>query len=293
MSAAGIVEHRRGRVRWLSADLLERRDVRHGFTLRAGGASRGAFASLNFSSREGDLPERVRENWRRLEAAARLPARGWALLSQVHGARVERIDAGGASCHHRRSHPEADAMASDRPGLALGVLTADCLPVVLAVPGSGAAAIAHAGWRGTLEGVIPAAVGELCTVAAASPADVFAALGPAIGPCCYRVGDEVREAFRARWGSAHARSIFARGEGWSLDLQAANLRQLREAGVPARGVAALPFCTSCRADLFFSYRRDGQRSGRMLNFVATAGASAPDADATASAGHGPRSTACP
>ena len=161
-------------------------------------------------------------------------------------------------------------MASDRRGLVLGVLTADCLPVVLAVPGSGAVAIAHAGWRGTVEGVVPAAVRELCALAGASPADVVAALGPAIGACCYRVGEEVRREFRVRWGAAHARVIFRRdGDGWRLDLQAANQRQLREMGVPLRAVATVPLCTSCRRDLFFSYRRDGRRSGRMLNFVRT------------------------
>jgi hypothetical protein len=212
----------------------------------------------------------VRENWRRLEEAAGLPARGWALLSQVHGARVERITAGGPACHHRRDHPEADAMASDRRGLVLGVLTADCLPVVLAVPGSGAVAIAHAGWRGTVEGVVPAAVRELCALAGAAPAEVVAALGPAIGACCYRVGEEVRKEFQARWGATSLRGVFARDDaGWRLDLQAANLRQLRAAGVPANAVATVPLCTSCRRDLFFSYRRDRCRSGRMLNFVRT------------------------
>ncbi len=269
MSAPTFVEHRRGRLRWIAAELLERRGLRHGFTLRGGGASRGAFASLNFSSREGDPAARVRENWRRLERAAALPARGWALLSQVHGARVERVAAGRASCHHRRAHPEADGMATDRPRVALGVLTADCLPVVLAVPGTAAVAIAHAGWRGTLEGVGPATLRELCAVAGASPREVVAAIGPCIGRCCYQVGDEVRGAFRERWGAAHARRILERAGGWRLDLQAANLRQLRDLGVPARNVATVPLCTCCRADLFFSYRRDG-RTGRMLNFVTAA-----------------------
>jgi hypothetical protein len=276
MSAVAITEHRRGRLRWLAADPLERRGVRHGFTLRSGGASRGAFASLNFSSREGDLPARVTENWRRLECAADLPAHGWALLSQVHGGRVERIAAGAAACHHRRNHPEADGMAADRPGVVLGVLTADCLPVVLAVPGTPAVAIAHAGWRGTLEGIAPATVRVLCEISGAAPRDVVAALGPAIGRCCYQVGEEVREAFRARWGAAHARRILDKADPWRLDLQAANLHQLTGAGVPVRNVTAIPLCTGCRRDLFFSYRRDGRRSGRMLNFV-TAAEKAPSA----------------
>jgi hypothetical protein len=212
----------------------------------------------------------VRGNWRRLEAAAGLPARGWALLSQVHGARVERVGVGGAACHHRRNQPQADAMATARPGLVLGVLTADCLPVVLAVPGTGAVAIAHAGWRGTLEGIVAAAVRELCAITGAVPTEMVAVLGPAIGVCCYHVGEEVREAFRSRWGTARLRGAFVRDEnGWRLDLQAANRRQLQAAGVPARAVTTVALCTSCRSDLFFSYRRDGRRSGRMLSFVRT------------------------
>jgi YfiH family protein len=267
-NAGAIVERGQGRVRWMAAELLERHGVRHGFTLRSGGASRGAFTSLNFSSREGDPPVRVLENWRRLEVAAGLPARGWALLSQVHGARVERVAAGGAACHHRREHPEADAMATDVPGIVLGVLTADCVPVVLAVPGGGAVAIAHAGWRGTLEGVVPAAVRELCAVAGASPKDVVAAIGPSIGRCCLKVGVEVHAAFHERWGAAHARRILEKAAPWRLDLQEANRLQLRDAGVPDRRIATSYLCTCCRKDLFFSYRRDGQ-TGRMLNFVAS------------------------
>jgi YfiH family protein len=265
-NAGAVVERSQGGVRWMAAELLERHGVRHGFTLRPGGASRGAFTSLNFSSREGDPPARVLENWRRIEAAAGLPARGWALLSQVHGARVERIASGGPACPHRREHPEADAMATDVRGVVLGVLTADCLPVVLAVPGGAAVAIAHAGWRGTLEGVVPAAVRELCAVAGASPKDVVAALGPSIGRCCYQVGAKVREAFHERWGAAHARRILEKATPWRLDLQEANRLQLRDAGVPDRRIATAYLCTCCRKDLFFSYRRDRQ-TGRMLNFV--------------------------
>jgi YfiH family protein len=268
--AASLVEHRRGRVRWLASGLLESAGVRHGFTTRAGGASRGAFAGLNFSSREGDLPERVRENWRRIESAAGLPPHSWALLSQVHGARVEVVAAGAAACHHRRGHAEADAMVTGRPGVVLGVLTADCLPVVIAVPGAGAVGIAHAGWRGTVQGVGAAAVRELCALAGASPRDLVAALGPAIGACCYQVGEEVRAAFRARWGARAVARVFTGRGPWSLDLQEANRLQLLGAGLRERSIESVPLCTACRRDLFYSYRRDGRRSGRMLTFCTTA-----------------------
>ncbi len=269
MIAPAITEHRHGRLVWLAAGHLERHGVRHGFTTRAGGASRGAFSSLNFSSREGDVPQRVSENWGRLETAATLPAHGWALLSQVHGARVERVATGGGSCHHRRNHPEADGLATASKGVVLGVLTADCLPVILAVPGGSAVAIAHAGWRGTLAGVVPEAVRELCACTGAEPRDLLAAIGPSIGLCCLQVGGEVHAAFHRRWGAAHSRRILKKSDPWHLDLQTANLLQLRAAGVLSGNVATAQFCTCCRKDLFFSYRRDG-RTGRMLNFVTAA-----------------------
>lgn len=269
MSAPAIVEHRGGGVLWFAAEHLERRGVRHGFTARSGGASRGVFSSLNFSSREGDVPRRVIENWGRLETAAALPAGGWALLSQVHGAQVERVVAGSPSCHHRRNHAEADGLATAAKGVVLGVLTADCLPVVLAVPGGGAVAIAHAGWRGTLEGVVQQTARELCAVAGAEPVDLLAAIGPSIGRCCLQVGAEVHAAFHERWGAAQTRRILEKSDPWRLDLQTANLIQLREIGVRTSNVALVQHCTCCRKELFFSYRRDG-RTGRMLNFVTAA-----------------------
>ena len=269
MSAYSIIEHRGGGMVWFASEMLERRGIRHGFTTRAGGTSRGVFSSLNFSSREGDVPKRVIDNWGRLETAATLPAGKWALLSQVHGARVERVAAGGPACHHRRNHAEADGLATAAKGVVLGVLTADCLPVVLAVPGASAVAVAHAGWRGTLEGVVPEAVRELCAIAGAEPHEILAAIGPSIGSCCLQVGREVHEAFHERWGAAHTRRILVKSDPWRLDLQTANLLQLREAGVPSSNVATVQMCTCCRKDLFFSYRREG-RTGRMLNFVTVA-----------------------
>lgn len=267
MSAPAILEHRRAGVHWYSAEHLERRGVPHGFTARSGGASRGPFASLNFSTREGDVPARVVENWTRLEAAASLPVAGWALLSQVHGARVEKVAAGGPSCHHRRNHPEADALVTAGRGVVLGVLTADCLPVILAVPGGSAVAIAHAGWRGTLEGVVQETVRELCAAAGAEPSELLAAVGPSIGRCCLQVGAEVHAAFHERWGAAHTRRILEKSDPWRLDLPTANLIQLREIGVRTSHVAFVQHCTCCRKDLFYSYRRDGQKTGRMLSFV--------------------------
>jgi YfiH family protein len=267
-----VHEYRRGRLSRLALDLLEKRGVSHGFTLRYGGVSRGAFASLNFTSRQGDDPERVRENWRRLEEAAALPSRRWALVSQIHGAAVVRA-AAGAACHHRLDCPPADAIVTSRRGVTLGILTADCLPVIVASADGAAAGVAHAGWKGTLEGV---AVRALESLGGGDPAGAAAGLGPAIGACCYQVGDEVYEAFREKWGAGFVRKVFKRSEPWRLDLQKANAVQLIEAGLKTGNIGVVPLCTCCRKDLFFSHRRDGERTGRMLAYACVSSAGAAD-----------------
>jgi YfiH family protein len=255
---------RRGRLSWLEFDHLRKCGVRHGFTQRYGGTSRGAFSSLNFTSRQGDDPVRVRENWRRLEEAAALPPKGWALVSQVHGAAVVKGGEGRAACHDRIECPAADALVTSSRAVTLGILTADCLAVIMAAPDGGSVAAAHAGWKGTLEGV---AVKALRAMEGTAPAGVRAGLGPCIGACCYEVGDDIYERFRKKWGMDYARRVFRRQGGWRLDLQAANLVQLLEAGLREEDIAAVPLCTSCRRDLFFSHRRDGERTGRMLAYA--------------------------
>jgi hypothetical protein len=262
-----VRERRRGRLVWLTLDLLEARGVDHGFTLRYGGVSRGGFASLNFTSRQGDRPERVRENWRRLEAAAGLPAGGWSLVSQVHGREVVEAAAGTSSCHHRLDCPPADAVVTTDRGVAVAVLTADCLPVILAAPGGRAVAVAHAGWRGALLGVVTRAVKILAAAGGGSPGDLAAGLGPAIGSCCFQVGEEVYEAIRKERGLPFARRVFRREDPWLLDLRQVCRIDLIEAGLGEKNIDGVPLCTSCRRDLFFSHRRDGERTGRMLAFA--------------------------
>jgi YfiH family protein len=177
------------------------------------------------------------------------------LLRQVHGARVENAPWEG--------RPEADAGVASAPGLVLGIETADCLPVLLVDPRRRVLAAAHAGWRGTAAGVTRAAVRALIA-AGSDPADLRAALGPGIGPCCYEVGDDVRAAF----GEAGA-AFFRPGPRGRLhlDVRAANRAQLMDAGLRPEHVDSVQECTFCRPDLYYSWRRDGKAAGRMINFV--------------------------
>jgi YfiH family protein len=210
------------------------------FTTRRGGVSEGPFASLNLGLLSGDEPGRVRENRRRVCAAVGADPERLAMNLQQHSATVNRARAGG------RGEP-GDGLWSDEPGLPMLKLTADCLPIALARTNGDTPALAvlHAGWRGLLEGVVATGVAAL----GGRPA---AAVGPAIGPCCYEVGRDVGERFAARFGGAVLR-------GRRLDLWATAERALRQAGCAS--VERVDLCTACHPDLFFSHRRDGMPRG--------------------------------
>ncbi len=182
------------------------------------------------------------------------------LLRQVHGARVHVAPWASAE-------PEGDASLCEQSGWLLGIETADCLPLLIVDPRRGAVAAAHAGWRGTLAGVGAAAVAAL--VGRGSRAgDLLAALGPAIGACCYEVGDELRTAFMDAVGPAAA-AFFRPGPRGRphFDLRAANVAQLARVGLDPHNLHQVDECTRCRADLYPSFRRDGPAAGRLLSFV--------------------------
>jgi YfiH family protein len=202
------------------------------FTTRRGGISEGPYASLNLGLWTDDDPERVHDNRERVrvQTGAQRLAQG----RQVHGTRVV-VDADGAQ--------EADGQVTTQHGVAAIVLVADCLPVALA--GSHAAGMVHAGWRGLAAGALEAGVAAL----AGGP--VAAAIGPGIGPCCYEVGDDVRAVFGT--------------EGRTLDLKAIARRRLEDAGVAEIHDCGL--CTACDPHRFFSHRRDRGVTGRQAGLA--------------------------
>ena len=211
------------------------------FSTRLDGVSDGPFASLNLGLRLGDDPVRVDENRRRLCDAVGADADRLALNFQVHSARVNRAQAA------ERGTP-GDGLWTDEPVLPMLALTADCVPIALVRANGGrpAAAVLHAGRIGVLAGVVEAGAIAL------GGGGLEAAVGPAIGPCCYEVGDEIASAYRKRFGRSIVRNR-------RLDLWTAAERVLREAGV--RRVERFDLCTACDPDRFFSYRRDGKPRG--------------------------------
>ncbi len=228
------------------------------FSTRRGGVSEGPFASLNLGIRTDDEPARVVENRTRLCAAVEVDRDGATMAWQRHGATVRRAEPRGVVTPGT-VYDHCDGLWSDVRGLGMLMLTADCLPIVLVRDGGfrrPALAILHAGWRGLLAGI--AAVG----VHALGGGRVAAAIGPAIGPCCYEVGDEVAEPFREAFGADVVQER-------RLDLWTSAERALRAAG--CERVDRFDLCTSCNPDLFFSHRRDEGHTGRQGVIAAVAG----------------------
>jgi len=185
---------------------------------------------------------------------------------QVHGANVHEV----WSRSRETPTPDADILISKDPSSAVAVRVADCVPLLMADPRSGAVAAAHAGWRGMAAGVPRLTVMELVSTFGASRADLLAAVGPSIGPCCYEVGEELPEAFGAAGHvDADLERWFTRGPNgrWRLDLWQASRDQLARAGVHPSHVYVSGLCTSCHRDVFYSYRAEGSDAGRMLGVI--------------------------
>jgi len=226
------------------------------FTTRRGGSSEGPYSSLNLGRMTDDRPEAVRRNRARVQEQAGVPA---ALIHQVHGTSVRTIsgmsDVGVAPPPDKDVElSKADGQATQLPGVAPMVLTADCLPI--AVAGDGAVVMLHAGWRGLASGIVAEGVRAVREFGAHRP--LQAAIGPGAGGCCYEVGEEVFERF-AEYGDRvrHGRNI---------DLKAIARDQLERAGVEE--VHDVDLCTICSDEtLFFSHRRDRGVTGRQAGLV--------------------------
>nr|WP_245301978.1 peptidoglycan editing factor PgeF [Symbiobacterium terraclitae] len=254
--------------------------VRAVFTGRQGGVSARWGGGLNWSVSVGDQPESVRENRRRSIAALGLTPGTAVMAGLVHGNRVAALpDATGDAVHpdgplppssadEVRLIPETDALITDRPGLGLVVTAADCVPVYLYDPVRRVVGVAHAGWRGTVAGIAAATVRAMAARFGCDPADVHAAIGPSIGPCCYEVDDAVVRPVRGYYGD-RAQALLrpgARAGRHMLDLWTANRLDLESAGV--RHIHLAEVCTACQRDRLFSHRAEGGTAGRGAAIIA-------------------------
>jgi polyphenol oxidase len=217
------------------------------FTTRRGGVSAAPFDTLNLGRSTVDDPAHVTENRHRLLSALGTSPDTLATAGQVHGARVVEVTGPG-------HQPECDALLTTVPGLALAVTTADCMSLLYDAPGGIAAA--HAGWRGTADGMPAATLAALCERTNVRPADVRVHIGPCIRGCCYEVGADVAGRFPAE-------ALRRVGGSLRLDLPTAARLSLLAAGLTPDCLFDTGACTACEPHWYFSHRRDAGRTGRM------------------------------
>lgn len=259
----------------------------HGFSTRIGGFSRlYGGGTLNLGFTKDDSREAVERNRRAFlqQLGANSGHDLWPLITlrQVHSDVIHCIES------PPKHHLTGDGLVTATSGIAIGIQTADCLPLILVDAKRRATGVFHAGWRGTLKRIAEKGVGEMRRCFGSEPRHIKAAIGPGIHSCCYEVGQEVREKFQSQF--AYAADLFrevkesdvvrekypllfltARAPGHSelpskmfLDLAEANRRQLMDAGLPAKNIDASELCTACRPDLLFSYRAEKGTTGRMM-----------------------------
>ncbi len=255
----------------------------HGFSTRTGGISLlNGEKALNLGFTEWDSKENVLENRCRFQLALDASALQLISMKQIHSDVIHLFDAAPTEpCR-------GDASATNRPGLLLGVQTADCVPILLVDPKKRAIAAIHAGWRGTLRRIVVKTIGRMHMQFGTDPAGLLAAIGPAIGGCCYEVGTEVSTQFQSQFADApewfdefHTDDepnpiqwLNMQPPGHQpppknvlLDLRKANRSQLLDAGLRAPNIFVSDLCTACRCDLLFSYRKEGALSGRLLSVI--------------------------
>lgn len=235
--------------------------LRHGFTMRRReSAIRGA-ENFNLGHTAGDSDGRVDENRRLLLSSLNLGNTLLATLRQIHSCRIHIIE----EVPGKWNPLSGDALATAMRGVALAVQTADCVPLLVADPGSGVIAAVHSGWRGTLQEIAFHTVRLMQSAFGSDPAGFRVALGPCIRSCCYEVGKEVYDPFLRKHGGL-LKSAPKHGK-YFLDLPGIIGEQLREAGVSPDQIYDLGLCTCCKTDTFFSYRAEGENSGRLMAVI--------------------------
>jgi YfiH family protein len=234
----------------------------HGFLGRGGGRSTGAYAGLNLSFRVGDDPRIVKDNICDMKRAVGVHDARIITMKQVHGDHIIQV-----KDRNIKEAGEADGMVTEEKRAYLGVLTADCVPILLIVPERRIAAVVHAGWRGTVAGIAAKMMQRLGEHYGVAPEQVEAALGPSIGACCYQIGEDVTKPLVEKWDGIAQSSLQTRNGKQFLDLRNLNRAILERARVPTEQIFQIGPCTGCATDDFFSYRKEQRETGRQISFI--------------------------
>ena len=266
-----ITLHREAGLTVLRTELLA--PLPHGFSTRPGGVSPAPWDSLNLGPSRGDDPENVRENYRRFCAVLGTAPEQAVLSQQTHTTNLRRVTAedAGKGLIRPRDYRDVDALMTDVPGLALTVFSADCGVILLHDPVHAAIAAIHAGWRGCAGGILAKTVRAMTENCGTDPADLLAAIGPCIGPCCFETDADVPATMRAALGADAEPCLRYQAPKWHVDLSGLNRQWLLRAGLLPEHIERSELCTACRPDLFWSHRKMGERRGVQAAMIALPG----------------------
>lgn len=237
----------------------------HGISTRLRGKSDSPFLSLNLALHTGDDSLTVIDNRRAFCDSVGVDCKRLVTSQQVHDDQVVTVDeryAGRGALAYEDSIKHTDALITNRPNLPLMLCFADCVPVLIADPVLRVIGIAHAGWKGTVLKIAQKTVLKMQAQFGSEPADCLIGIGPSIGGCCYEVDEPVIRQFTAAFSYADE-FITPRGEKWQLDLWEANRRQLTDIGVLPQNIVVSGVCTACNHELFYSYRQENGKTGRI------------------------------
>lgn len=263
----------RGGVPYLSFKALEDTGmVINGFSTRLGGASKGRFATMNFSYSRKDDPADVLENFTRMADALGVERDRMVVSYQTHTTNVRRVtrEDEGKGVIRERDYRNVDGLITDVPGITLVTFYADCVPLYLVDPVHYAIGLSHSGWRGTVRRMGQVTMDAMKEAFGTRPEDVTACIGPSICRDCFEVGEEVAEAFADAFDPKYRDALYranAKPGKYQLDLWKANEIIFQEAGVPKEQIRTTNICTMCNSDYLFSHRRVGEERGNLAAFL--------------------------
>lgn len=263
----------RGGVPYLSFRALEDTGmVINGFSTRLGGASKGRFATMNFSYSRKDDPADVLENFTRMADALGVERDRMVVSYQTHTTNVRRVtrEDEGKGVIRERDYRNVDGLITDVPGITLVTFYADCVPLYLVDPVHHAIGLSHSGWRGTVRRMGQVTMDAMKEAFGTRPEDVTACIGPSICRDCFEVGEEVAEAFADAFDPKYRDALYranAKPGKYQLDLWKANEIIFQEAGVPKEQIHTTNICTMCNSDYLFSHRRVGEERGNLAAFL--------------------------
>ena len=245
--------------------------VKHGFSTRIGGVSKGCFSSLNLSFTRGDEEEAVRENFRRIGSAMGIRCEDMVFTHQTHTTNVRVVTEADKGCGivKPRTYSDVDGLVTDIPGICLVTFYADCVPLYFVDPVHRAIGLSHSGWRGTAAKIGKVTVEKMNEEYGTDPKDIYSAIGPSICQKCYEVSEDVIEQFRAAFPQDKWDALFyGKPDGkYQLDLWEANHQIMLGAGLKEEHISMPNLCTCCNPEFLFSHRASHGRRGNLGAFL--------------------------